>query len=182
MEKTKKIISILLVFLLSIGVCCNFKVFAQEIDVSMSEDEYNKNIIEEFGLKENTSTEKNGQELDDILETMIMTNTRKSGWFSVNGKSDLISLFSYSTYSDKTYNVSYSKKNGYIRSFTIVGLDLEYPGDMPTDTTFGVPFFSREDWNNIVKEYIPQSPSEISGKDLSEVMWDSLLSTNYVLT
>ena len=65
MERTKKIISILLVFLLSIGVCCNFKVFAQEIDVSMPKEEYNKNIKEEFGLKENESTEKSAGELKE---------------------------------------------------------------------------------------------------------------------
>ena len=52
MEKTKKIISILLVFLLSIGVCCNFKVFAQESNLS-EQEEYNQKVIEEFGLNDN---------------------------------------------------------------------------------------------------------------------------------
>ena len=187
MEKIKKIISILLVFLLTMGVWCNFKVFAQEIDISMPKEEYNKNIKEEFGLDENP-TEKKAQELKTIIFTMSSINSQEKDWFSVNGKSDLMSLLIYTfetneTNPDKTYNVSYSEVDGYIRSFTINELGYTtYPGVMPTDEIFGMPFYSRDDWNNSVKKYIPQSPSEVSGKDL-RVMINKLLSiVNYVLT
>ncbi len=179
MERTKKIISILLVFLLSIGVCCNFKVFAEVIDVSMPKEEYNKKIIEELGLTENSSTEKSPKELGDFLYTLTRSNMENKDWFSVNGKSDLISLYIYGLYNsentrnnpDKKYNVSYSTKDdGYIRSFTIEGLEYTYPGVMPTDTTFGIPYYSKEVWNSIVNTYIPQSPSEVTGKDIKEII------------
>ncbi len=175
MERTKKITSILLVFLLTIGVCCNFKVFAQEIDVSMPKEEYNKNIKEEFGLDENGSTEKNAQELGNILVTMTLINMEKKDWFSVNEHSDLISLYIYDyfveTNPNKTYNVSYSTKDdGYIRAFTIDGLEYEYSGVMPTDEKFGIPFDTSEVWNSDIKKIIPQNPSEMSGKDLKKVL------------
>ena len=171
----KKIISILLVFLLSIGVCCNFKVFAEESE----QEEYNQKVIKEFGLNENP-TEKSAGELMTLFSKMLSANMERKGWFSVNGKSDLVDIYTYGQSAtinrrqnpNKKYKVEYSKVNGDIRSFTIDELEYTYSGSgiIPTDTEFGMPFYSKEVWNRIVNINIPQSPSEVNGEDVKSLM------------
>ncbi len=184
----KKIISILLFFLLSIGVCCNFKVFAQEVELPMSKEEYNEGMLKDLGLEQNP-TLKDVDYVLEFIDSMADVNLVQQDWLILNGKSDLISLTIYYQSAlrnqqqnpNKKYNVGYSETGGYIRSFTIDGLEFTYPGVMPTETEFGIPFYSREYWNNSIKITESQNPTEVNGKDLITPIV-RIAATNMVLT
>ena len=189
MEKTKKTISILLVFLLSIGVCCNFKVFAQEVDLSISKEEYNERMIKDLGLEQNP-TLKDVDYVLDFIDSLITTNSEgQKNWFSLNGRSDLMSLYIYyqsaledSFFDDtKMYNVGYSTVDGYIRTFTIDGLAFTYSGVMPTNTAFGIPFYSKSSWNNPIERLVKQNPDGISGGERLKTRINLFAETNEML-